>query len=77
MSSYFTGATAQGAPNTLPVRGMRAYNRAVNNGNSEIRIPGERSYATRARLAREGIAIDRKIHDALGRLAEGNLDHAG
>jgi LDH2 family malate/lactate/ureidoglycolate dehydrogenase len=46
-------------------------------GVEEIRIPGERSYKTRARLMREGIEIDRKIHDALGRLAEGNLDHGG
>jgi LDH2 family malate/lactate/ureidoglycolate dehydrogenase len=46
-------------------------------GTTEIRIPGERSYATRVRLEREGIEIDRKIHDALGRLAEGNLDHGG
>ena len=46
-------------------------------GFEEIRIPGERGYATRARLMREGIEIDRKIHDALGRLAEGNLDHGG
>jgi LDH2 family malate/lactate/ureidoglycolate dehydrogenase len=46
-------------------------------GIAEIRIPGERSYATRAHLVREGIEIDRKIHDALGRLAEGNLDHGG
>jgi LDH2 family malate/lactate/ureidoglycolate dehydrogenase len=46
-------------------------------GVDEIRIPGERSYATRARLLREGIEIDRKIYDALGRLAEGNLDHGG
>jgi LDH2 family malate/lactate/ureidoglycolate dehydrogenase len=46
-------------------------------GTVEIRIPGERSYATRARLLREGIEIDRKIHDALERLAEGNLDHGG
>ena len=44
-------------------------------GIAEIRIPGERSYATRLRLLREGIEIDRKIHDALGHLAEGNLDH--
>ena len=44
-------------------------------GVDEIRIPGERGYRTRARLMREGIAIDRKIHDALGRLAEGKLDH--
>jgi LDH2 family malate/lactate/ureidoglycolate dehydrogenase len=46
-------------------------------GITEIRIPGERSFAQRARLLREGIEIDRKIHDALGRLAEGNLDHGG
>jgi LDH2 family malate/lactate/ureidoglycolate dehydrogenase len=46
-------------------------------GIAEIRIPGERSYATRSRLVREGIEIDWKIHDALGRLAEGNLDHGG
>ncbi len=46
-------------------------------GIAEIRIPGERSYATRARLLREGIEIERKIHDALGRLAEGNLNHGG
>jgi LDH2 family malate/lactate/ureidoglycolate dehydrogenase len=44
-------------------------------GTAEIRIPGERSYATRARLEREGIEIDRRIHAALGRLAAGNLDH--
>ena len=44
-------------------------------GVSEIRIPGERSYRTRERLKREGIEIDRKIYDGLGRLAEGNLDH--
>ena len=46
-------------------------------GIAEIRIPGERGYATRARLLREGIAIDRKIHNALRRLAEGKLDHGG
>ena len=46
-------------------------------GIAEIRIPGERSYATRTRLVREGIEIDRKIHTALGRLAEGELDHGG
>jgi LDH2 family malate/lactate/ureidoglycolate dehydrogenase len=46
-------------------------------GIAEIRIPGERSYATRSRLLREGIEIDRKIHDALRRLAEGNPDHGG
>jgi LDH2 family malate/lactate/ureidoglycolate dehydrogenase len=43
----------------------------------EIRIPGERGVATRARLVREGIEIDRKIYTALGRLAEGNRDHGG
>jgi LDH2 family malate/lactate/ureidoglycolate dehydrogenase len=46
-------------------------------GVAEIRIPGERGYATRARLVREGITIDRKIHTALERLAEGNLNHGG
>jgi LDH2 family malate/lactate/ureidoglycolate dehydrogenase len=44
-------------------------------GVAEIRIPGERAYRTRTRLMREGIVIDRKIRDALGRLAEGKLDH--
>lgn len=44
-------------------------------GVTEIRIPGERSYATRRRLLQEGIEIERKIHDALGRLAQGNMDH--
>ena len=46
-------------------------------GVEEIRIPGERGYRTRERLWREGIEIERKIHNALGRLAEGNLDHGG
>ena len=46
-------------------------------GVEEIRIPGERGYRTRARLMLEGIEIDRKIHNALGRLAEGKLDHGG
>ena len=46
-------------------------------GVTEIRIPGERGYRTRARLTNEGIAIDRKIHDALGRLAAGQRDHGG
>ncbi len=44
-------------------------------GVDEIRIPGERSYKTRARLLVEGIEIERKVFDALGRLAQGNLDH--
>jgi LDH2 family malate/lactate/ureidoglycolate dehydrogenase len=46
-------------------------------GVTEIRIPGERSYATRARLVHEGIEIDRKIYAALERLADGKLDHGG
>lgn len=46
-------------------------------GVDEIRIPGERSYRTRERLLRDGIEIDRKIYDALGRLAKGQLDHGG
>ena len=44
---------------------------------TEIRIPGERGYRTRARLLRDGIEIDRKICNALGRLADGHLDHGG
>jgi LDH2 family malate/lactate/ureidoglycolate dehydrogenase len=40
-------------------------------GVDEIRIPGERAYRERARLARDGIEIDRRIQDALIRLAEG------
>lgn len=46
-------------------------------GVAEIRIPGERSYATRKRLLQNGIEIDRKIYSALSRLAEGHLDHGG
>jgi LDH2 family malate/lactate/ureidoglycolate dehydrogenase len=46
-------------------------------GVGEIRIPGERAWRTRARLMREGIEIDRKIHDGLIRLAEGRLNHGG
>src|SRR5207247_2640433 len=40
-------------------------------GVDEIRIPGERAYRERARLARAGLEIDRRIHDALIALAEG------
>ena len=40
-------------------------------GVEEIRIPGERAYRERARRAREGITIDRRIRDALERLAKG------
>ncbi|HEY0184819.1 MAG TPA: Ldh family oxidoreductase [Rhodopila sp.] len=46
-------------------------------GVTEIRVPGERGYSTRARLTQTGIEIDRKIADALSRLAEGKLDHGG
>jgi len=42
---------------------------------TEIRIPGARSQEQRRRLQREGIEIERKIFDALNRLAAGNLDH--
>lgn len=44
-------------------------------GVAEIRIPGERSYTTRAHLVREGIEIDQKIYDALRRLAGRKPDH--
>jgi LDH2 family malate/lactate/ureidoglycolate dehydrogenase len=40
-------------------------------GVDEIRIPGERAWRERARLMREGIEIDRRIQDALLRLADG------
>src|SRR5438094_4124522 len=40
-------------------------------GVEEIRIPGERAYRERARRAREGLEIDRRIRDALIELAEG------
>src|SRR6266478_2703249 len=39
-------------------------------GVDEIRIPGERAYRERARLTREGIEIDQRIHDALTALAD-------
>ncbi len=44
-------------------------------GVDEIRIPGERGARMREQLQREGIEIDRKIYDALGRLAEGQHNH--
>ncbi|MGH7303069.1 MAG: Ldh family oxidoreductase, partial [Candidatus Rokuibacteriota bacterium] len=40
-------------------------------GVDEIRIPGERGYRARARLTRDGIEIDRRMHDALIALAQG------
>jgi LDH2 family malate/lactate/ureidoglycolate dehydrogenase len=46
-------------------------------GVDEIRMPGERSHQTRARLLQDGIEIDVKIHSALERLAAGRLDHGG
>ncbi len=46
-------------------------------GVDDIRVPGERAYRTRARLPRDGIEIDPKIHTALGRLAAGWLNHGG
>jgi LDH2 family malate/lactate/ureidoglycolate dehydrogenase len=47
-------------------------------GVDEIRIPGERAYRERARRTREGLEIDRRIHDALIALAEGKRgDFAG
>jgi LDH2 family malate/lactate/ureidoglycolate dehydrogenase len=46
-------------------------------GVTEIRIPGERGYRTRARLLRDGIEVDRKIHDALRSLAEGRREDGG
>ncbi len=46
-------------------------------GVTEIRIPGERGQATRAKLLREGIEVERKIYNALQRLSQGKLDHGG
>ncbi|MGE0417218.1 MAG: Ldh family oxidoreductase [Acetobacteraceae bacterium] len=46
-------------------------------GVAEIRIPGERGYATRMRLRQDGIEVDRKIVNALKRLSAGHLDHGG
>src|SRR5690349_3253805 len=40
-------------------------------GVDEIRIPGERAHRERASRLREGIEIDRRIHDALTALADG------
>jgi L-2-hydroxycarboxylate dehydrogenase (NAD+) len=44
-------------------------------GVDEIRIPGERAYRERAQREREGLEIDRRIHDALLALgqAEGGI----
>lgn len=42
-------------------------------GIEEIRIPSERSYRERARQLREGIVIDRRIHDAIASLPKGHL----
>src|SRR5437899_10557636 len=40
-------------------------------GVDEIRIPGERAYRDRARLTRDGLDIDQRIHGALVRRGEG------
>ncbi|MBI4191849.1 MAG: hypothetical protein HY525_15090 [Betaproteobacteria bacterium] len=45
-------------------------------GVEEIRIPSERSFRERARLAREGIEIGRRIRDALLRPASGKVGDA-
>jgi LDH2 family malate/lactate/ureidoglycolate dehydrogenase len=42
-------------------------------GVDEIRLPGERALRERARARREGIEIDRKIHEALLALPQGKL----
>src|SRR5262249_10299581 len=46
-------------------------------GVDEIRIPSERGHRERARLTREGIEIDQRIHDALTALAEGGAASSG
>src|SRR5262249_37353576 len=47
----------------------------VQEGVAETRIPGERGSRERARLIREGIEIDQRIHDALEALAQGARRH--
>lgn len=42
-------------------------------GVTDIRLPSEHSFATRDRLRREGIEIDRAIYDALKAVPEGSL----
>ncbi len=42
-------------------------------GVDEIRLPGERALRERARLAREGLEIDRKIYEALLAVPKGSL----
>jgi len=42
-------------------------------GVTSIRLPSENSFATRARLRREGIEIDRKIYEALKAVPAGKL----
>jgi LDH2 family malate/lactate/ureidoglycolate dehydrogenase len=44
-------------------------------GVTEIRIPGEHGQATRTRMLREGLDLDRKIYNALQRLSQGHFDH--
>jgi len=38
-------------------------------GVAKIRIPGERAYRERARLSKEGLEVDKRIYEALNRLA--------
>lgn len=42
-------------------------------GVDEIRLPGERAFRERARSRRDGITIDRFIHDALHAIPQGSL----
>ena len=42
-------------------------------GVTDIRLPSENAFATRARLRREGIEIDRLIYDALKAVPKGSL----
>ena len=46
-------------------------------GLAEIRIPGEQSARNRQRLTREGLDIDRLVHDRLNQLAGRNAAPAG
>jgi LDH2 family malate/lactate/ureidoglycolate dehydrogenase len=39
---------------------------------AEVRIPSERSFRQREQSHREGFDVDRKVVDALGRMAAGS-----
>jgi L-2-hydroxycarboxylate dehydrogenase (NAD+) len=46
-------------------------------GVDEIRIPSERAFRSRERLARDGLEVDRLVFDALVALGKSGLDTKG